>query len=59
MKLYGTKEIAEELGMRPATLSMWLKRGKIPTPDAQLSMGPVWTARRIEPWIAAQKRRMK
>jgi hypothetical protein len=56
-KLYGIKEIADEIGQDRHTVKQWHKRGKMPTADEQLSMGPVWTARRIRPWIEQQRAR--
>jgi hypothetical protein len=55
MKFYGITEIAEAIGQRRDTVSMWRTRGKLPQPDAVLKMGPVWTAASIEPWIKKQK----
>jgi hypothetical protein len=49
--LYGIAEIAEAIRERPATVAQWRRRGKLPTPTADLKMGPVWTAEAIEPWI--------
>lgn len=49
--LYGVAEIADELGVSRVTVAQWLKRGKMPAPDARLAMGPVWKARTIRPWI--------
>lgn len=55
MTLYGVKEIAQALGVRPDTVSQWLARGKLPAPDQRLSAGPVWLAATIEPWIESQQ----
>lgn len=57
MKHYGLTEIAHALGAKPRTVAVWLSRGKLPEPDSRLAMGPVWTARRIEPWIQEQRSR--
>lgn len=54
MKLYGLTEIAQAVGAKPRTVSMWLARGKLPEPTARLAMGPVWTAQAIEGWIDEQ-----
>jgi transcriptional regulator with XRE-family HTH domain len=50
--LYGVSEIAEALGVSRGLVSQWVKRGKLPPPDAELAIGKIWTARRIEPWIS-------
>jgi predicted DNA-binding transcriptional regulator AlpA len=52
-KVYGIKEIAQALGERRQTVSVWHQRGKLPTPTEVLSTGPVWLSGAIEPWIAA------
>jgi hypothetical protein len=56
VKLYGIREIADELGERPNTVSVWYHRGKLPVPSFILAMGPVWTERRIRPFIEAQQK---
>ena len=56
MKLYGIAEIAQALGIRPGTVSLWRHRGKLPEPDVELAMGPVWTEATILPWLAAKAR---
>lgn len=57
MKIYGTTELAQAVGARPRTVSMWHRRGKLPKPTAELAMGPVWTGREIERWIARENER--
>ena len=51
MNLYGITEIAKAMNSHSDTVSVWRSRGYLPEPDAELAMGPVWSARRIEPWI--------
>lgn len=58
-KLYGVREIAEATGIPASVLYVWKNRGKLPPPDAVLAMGPVWTARTIEPWIRREKKNGK
>ena len=53
-RLYGVKEIAEALGERRQTVSVWHQRRKLPPPTDVLSTGPVWLSDVIEPWIAAR-----
>jgi hypothetical protein len=55
-KIYGVAEVAAKLGAKPGTVSAWVRRGKMPEPDARLSMGPVWLATTIEPWMKATER---
>jgi hypothetical protein len=51
VKLYGIYELAEAIGAKPATVSQWYKRGKLPEPSEVLKMGPVWTEARVRKWI--------
>jgi len=53
--IYGYAEIAEQLGVNTNLLAQWKSRGKLPEPDAQLAMGPVWLAATIEAWIAERR----
>ena len=56
MKFYGIDEIAQELEARPGTVAQWYRRKKLPQPNEVLAMGPVWTERRIRPFIEAQQK---
>jgi len=55
LNVYGIAEIAAALGARPQTVAQWYRRGKLPQPDAELAMGPVWSGRRIERWIETRE----
>lgn len=54
--LYGIYEIAQALGVSRAAMAQRRVRGKLPPPTAVLSMGAVWRAEDIEPWIEQHKR---
>lgn len=54
-RLYGITEISEAIGVSRVTVAQWRVRGKLPPPTEVLSMGAVWLAKDIEPWIAAAK----
>jgi hypothetical protein len=54
-RLYGIAEIAEALGVSRGLVAQWHRRGKLPVADTELRMGPVWSGRRIEPWIVRQR----
>jgi uncharacterized protein YjcR len=55
IQVMGIAEIADTLGMRPATVAQWYRRGKLPKPDAVLKMGPVWKEATIERWRKARE----
>jgi hypothetical protein len=51
VKVYGLTEIGRALGVDAALVAKWRERGKLPPADAELSVGPVWLARSIEPLL--------
>ncbi len=48
MDLVGVKEVAELLGWDHSKVSVYLGRGKLPTPVAHLAAGPIWYKQDIE-----------
>ena len=50
-RLYGLAEIAETLGVDIHLVRLWRDRGKLPEPTAKLTMGWVWAAEDIDPWM--------
>lgn len=56
LNVYGVSEIAAALGVPRNTVTQWYRRGKLPQPDAELAMGPIWIDRRIERWIEQQRK---
>lgn len=52
--LYSTKEIGELLGIKPATLRTYRKRGRMPAPDAYFQRTPVWYEQTILDWVATR-----
>ena len=50
-------EIAELTGLAIGTVYAYRKKGKLPTPDFELSVGPVWKRETIEQWNAERNRR--
>jgi hypothetical protein len=51
VKVYGLTEIARALGLDAVLVAKWRERGKLPPADAELSNGPVWLAKTIEPLL--------
>jgi hypothetical protein len=56
VRLYGIAEIARALDVDRYLVAQWRQRGKLPPPDAELDMGPVWTHETIGPWLRSQRR---
>lgn len=57
IRLMGTAEIAERLGVTPARVNQLtdsVRRG-FPRPLARLKMGQVWLAQDVEAWIAEHR----
>jgi len=50
----GVAEVAEHLGVTKQVISAWKRRGKLPTPVAELKMTTVWRYADIE--VYHQKR---
>lgn len=48
IELMGLAEIAKFIGVSKQAIVNWNRRGHMPKPYAQLSMGSVWTKRDIE-----------
>ncbi len=42
--------IADRLGYPVNTVRMWRKRGRLPEPIAELTIGPVWSIEQIDEW---------
>ena len=67
MKLYGIKEVADNLGVDRGLVAQWYRRSRndlpggmhLPKPDAVLSMGPVWTGQTLNSWLRVMKRKLK
>jgi hypothetical protein len=58
LDIVGLHEVTVITGVRPNTLSAWMRRGHIPAPDARLACGPVWRRSTITAWVngAGRKR---
>ena len=54
--LLGVHEVAEYLGLKRQTVSVYVLRGIMPKPVARLKCGPVWSRGSIDVW---QKGRLK
>jgi predicted DNA-binding transcriptional regulator AlpA len=57
IRLMGTAEIAERLGVTPARVAQLTDsvRREFPRPLARLKMGQVWLAQDVEAWIAEHR----
>jgi prophage regulatory protein len=57
IRLMGTSEVAERLGVTPARVNQLAdsRRQEFPEPIAWLSMGRVWLTQDIEAWIRGHR----
>lgn len=56
-ELWGVEDLARELGVSPALVAQWRRRGKLPDPDYVVSGRPIWLAEGIRAWVEAQRAR--
>ncbi len=55
MTIVGTYEIAERLGVKPATVHKWRQRNLgFPPPHVTLRVGPIWDWHEVEQWAATR-----
>jgi prophage regulatory protein len=55
-ELVGQMEIGRMVGFKSSTVGVWVGRGKLPPPVAELACGRVWRKSDIEAWIRRTKR---
>lgn len=57
MTYLSSRQVAEKIGEKPATLRQWRKRGKFPEPDLQPSVqAPMWAESTVDKWLKERKR---
>lgn len=56
LQLMGQAEIGEAVGEKSSTVGVWVTRGQLPEPVAQLACGRVWLKADIDAWIKTRKR---
>jgi hypothetical protein len=52
--LVGVTEVAALAGVKPNTVAVWAKRGKLPAPAAELQAGRIWHRADIVRWLERQ-----
>lgn len=59
-RYYGIAEVADALGQSRPLVTMWRRRRSrgMPSPDDELSSGPIWRGETIEPWIDVTRARL-
>lgn len=57
MNVYTVADIAELLGIEPATIRSYASRGQMPAPSGKVGRTPYWDKDDIEPWIAERVNR--
>jgi predicted DNA-binding transcriptional regulator AlpA len=50
LKLWGSAELCQHMGISRETLRKWKQKDGFPQPLASLSMGPVWDAEQVKQW---------
>ena len=57
----GVNEIAEVLGVKPATVTQWQRRFLLPKPDASINKGrtKLWKCKTVIDWANATGRNLK
>jgi hypothetical protein len=53
ISVLGTAELAQRINEPVYLVAKWRQRGKVPAPDFDLAMGPVWLSSSIDAWEAA------
>lgn len=54
LDVVGVGDISSMTGVNATTISIWQRRGHLPTPDAKPSCGPVWRRSTIERWMSGK-----
>src|SRR5206468_1924836 len=57
VELVGIAEIAELTGLAMRTIYAYRQSGKLPAPDFELTVGPVWKRKTIEQWDRERNRK--
>ena len=56
MTYLSSRQVAEKIGVAPATIRSWRKRGKFPEPDLQPSVqAPLWAVTTIDEWLEERR----
>lgn len=52
LQLLGQAEVATLAGVQSSTVGVWVTRGKLPPPIAELACGRIWLKSDIDDWLA-------
>ena len=56
MTFLSSRQVAEKIGVKHATIRQWRKRGKFPEPDLRPSQqAPLWAEATVEKWLKERK----
>lgn len=54
MTYLSSRQVAEKVGVQPATIRSWRRRGKFPEPDLlPTPQAPLWAVTTVDAWMAA------